>query len=120
MQNTIVTHVAIQLLRRDLKGIQMISSERERRANHMNKHIETGTTVTSTDSPGLCSNLLDFFQIAVGVLLMIASAFGYSLFQHAAVLLPSLMGAALLYHGARASLVCRKHSTFHNQHPTAG
>jgi hypothetical protein len=86
----------------------------------MNKHFETGTTIASTDSHGLCSNLPGFFQIAVGVLLMVASAFGYSLFQHAAVLLPSLMGAALLYHGAKALLVCRKHSAFQNQHPTAG
>jgi hypothetical protein len=86
----------------------------------MNKHFETGTPIASTDSHGLCSNLPGFFQIAVGVLLMVASAFGYSLFQHAAVLLPSLMGAALLYHGAKALLVCRKHSAFQNQHPTAG
>lgn len=86
----------------------------------MTKHIETGNAVTNDDAPGNCSTLLGIFQIAVGVLLVIASAFGYSLMHHPTLLIPAIMGAALLFHGAKGFHVCRQSSEFHGHHPSNG
>jgi hypothetical protein len=86
----------------------------------MTKHIETGNTVSNEGTTGGCSTLPGIFQIAVGVLLITASAFGYSLMQHPAALLPAIMGAALLFHGARGFVICRHNTEFHNHHPSNG
>ena len=86
----------------------------------MTNHRETGNTVSSNDTLRNCSTLLGIFQIAIGVLLVTASAFGYSLLHHPAVMIPALMGASLLFHGAKVFLVCREHSGFRDHHPSNG
>ena len=59
--------------------------------------------------------------LALGILLITASAFGYSLMQHAALLIPAIMGAALLFYGLKAVQVCRSRSVSDNhQHQRNG
>jgi len=77
--------------------------------------LETENTVSNNDA-GNCSTGLGILQIALGVLLVTASAFGYSLMQHAALMIPAMMGAALLFYGAKALLVCRDRSLFRDHH----
>jgi hypothetical protein len=51
---------------------------------------------------------------------MTASASVYSLLHNPALLIPALMGAALLFPGVNAFLVCRDHSTFRGHRRTTG
>jgi hypothetical protein len=85
----------------------------------MTKHLESANSVSSNDTLENCSALPGIFQIAVGVLLATASAFVYGLMHHPALLIPAIMGTALLFSGARALMVCRESSAFH-QHPSNG
>ena len=68
----------------------------------MTKHLESANSVSSNDTLENCSALPGIFQIAVGVLLATASAFVYGLMHHPALLIPAIMGTALLFSGARA------------------
>ena len=86
----------------------------------MTKHTETGNAVYNDDAHRDCSKALGIFQIAVGILLITASAFGYTLMHHAAILIPAIMGAAVLYNGAKVFLVCRQSSAFSDHHPSNG
>jgi len=80
----------------------------------------TNQTKTDTDASN-CRTWLAIMQLAIGVLLVTAAAFAYSLMHHPAILIPSLMGAALLYQGARAFLVCRHRPVLSDHHQqTAG
>ena len=78
----------------------------------MAKHFKTENTISSSGAPGNCPTWLGILQIALGVLLVTASAFGYSLMQHPALMIPAMMGAALLFYGAKSLLVCRNRSLF--------
>ena len=86
----------------------------------MRKHRETGNTVSRNDASGNCSIVQGIYQIAVGVLLLAASASVYSLMPYPALLIPALMGAALLFPGANAFLVCRDHSSFRGHRRVTG
>ena len=86
----------------------------------MSKHIKAINHVSNKDAASICSIAMGILQIAVGVLLVTASAFGYSLLHHPAVMIPALMGAALLFHGAKVFLVCRERPVFHDHHPSNG
>ena len=67
------------------------------------------------------SGFMGFLQVALGILLITASAFGYSLMQHAALLIPAIMGAAPLFYGLKAVQVCRSRSVSDNhQHQRNG
>ena len=70
---------------------------------------------------GSCRSWLAVLQLVIGVLLVTASAFAYTLMPHPVLLVPSLMGAALLYQGARSFLVCRHRPVLSDHHhSTAG
>ena len=87
----------------------------------MRRHRETGNTVSRNEEiSGHCSTVLGMYQIAVGILLLTASASVYSVVHYPPLLIPALMGAALLFPGANAFLVCRDHSTFRRQHRMTG
>jgi hypothetical protein len=86
----------------------------------MPKHFKTEHTISDKGAPGNCSTWLGILQIAVGVLLVTASAFGYALMQHPALMIPTMMGATLLFYGAKALLVCRNRQMFGDHHPTNG
>jgi len=86
----------------------------------MRKQRETGNTVSRNEASGNCSTVRGILQIAVGILLLTASASVYSLIPYPALLIPALMGAALLFPGVNAFLVCRDHSTFRSQHRMTG
>jgi len=78
-------------------------------------------TVNTNDATRNCSAYMGIFQLALGALLITASAFGYSLMHHAALLIPALMGATLLFYGAKAALVCKYRPQIGNrQHPSNG
>jgi len=82
----------------------------------MTKHSNTENTAAGNDSSGNCWTLLALLQITIGILLVTASAFGYPLTHHLALLIPAMMGAALLFHGAKAFLVCRDRPLFRDHH----
>lgn len=86
----------------------------------MTKHLESGNTAPNSEVLGNCSAWLGILQIAVGLLLITASAFGYSLMHHPALLIPAIMGAALLFHSTSAFMVCRHSSAFPDHHPSNG
>ena len=86
------------------------------RINEMSQHDKAVRQVFDDDRAGSCSRGLGIFQIALGVLLMTASAFGYSLLQHPAVLVPAMMGAVLFFTGGKSFMVCRTHLQNHSQH----
>ena len=86
----------------------------------MSKHIKATNHVSENDAARSCSIGLGILQIIVGVLLVTASAYGYTLLHHPAALIPALAGAVLLFHGARAFQVCREQSEFHDHHPSNG
>jgi|GEM_PF-3559132 hypothetical protein len=86
----------------------------------MSKHSDTGNTLSRKNALGNCSTVLGIYQIAVGIVLMTASASVYSLLHNPALLIPALMGAALLFPGVNAFLVCRDHSTFRGHRRTTG
>ncbi|HUT41729.1 MAG TPA: hypothetical protein VM011_10340 [Gammaproteobacteria bacterium] len=82
----------------------------------MTKHINTDNTAANKDVPGSCWTWQAMLQIAVGVLLVTAAAFGYSLLHHPAVMIPTMMGAALLFVGVKAFLVCRDRPQLREHH----
>ena len=82
----------------------------------MSQHIKADNIVDNNDAPGNCWTLLGIFQIVIGVLLVTASAFGYSLMNHPAMMIPVMMGAVLLFQGVNALLVCRERPLFRGQH----
>jgi len=81
----------------------------------MSKHFKTENTVSNSGA-GNCSTWLGMLQIVLGVLLVTASVFSYSLMQHPALMIPTMMGATLLFYGAKALLVCRDRSLFRDHH----
>jgi len=82
----------------------------------MTQPINTNNPAVNRDASGNCLTWLAMLQIAVGVLLVTASAFGYSLLHHSAVVIPAMMGAGLLFYGSKALLVCRDNLQFHEHH----
>lgn len=82
----------------------------------MSKHCKTENTVSSNVAARHCSTGLGILQIVLGVLLVMASAFGYSPMQHPAQMIRAMMGATLLFCGAKALLVCRDRSLFRDHH----
>ena len=86
----------------------------------MPQPIETGNTVSSNDTTGNCSTVPGIIQLALGILLITASAFGYTLMYHPALLIPAVMGSVLLFPGVQAVLVCRGHSAYPHHHPGNG
>lgn len=84
----------------------------------MPTNLYTGSNPATT---GSCSGFMGALQIALGVLLITASAFGYSLMSHAAMTIPAMMGAGLLFYGIKTVQVCRSRSTIDDhQHPNSG
>jgi len=87
----------------------------------MPSDFKTVNTTSNKDATRNCSVFMGILQIALGVLLITASAFGYSLMHHSALLIPAMMGATLLFYSAKAALVCRDHPPIgDHQHPTNG
>ena len=87
----------------------------------MPNDFKTANSGSSNDTTRNCSAFMGIFQIALGVLLVTASAFSYSLTHHSALLIPAVMGATLLFYGAKAALVCRDRPLIGNrQHPSNG
>lgn len=78
----------------------------------------TNQTNTINDTTSSCWTWLAVLQLAIGLLLATASAFAYSLMPHPAILIPSMMGAALLYQGAKAFMVCRHRLVSNDHHHT--
>lgn len=74
----------------------------------------------SAYSQASCKSAFSLMQIVVGALLIVASAYGFSLLHHMAVTIPALMGAALFFHGARNFISCRVGSLFRNQQQHTG
>lgn len=82
------------------------------------KNVNNGA---SNDASGDCSGFMGILQVALGALLITASAFGYSLMDHAALLIPAMLGAALLFYGIKAVQVCRSRQMPDcHQHPGNG
>lgn len=86
----------------------------------MSVHTKATNHDENESRSGNCWIGLGISQIVLGVLLVTASAYGYSLLQHSATIIPALMGAALLFNGAKAYLVCRTSPRFHDHHHQAG
>lgn len=86
----------------------------------MQPEFKTSNIVSNNGAAADCSGFIGFVQVALGILLITASAFGYSLMDHAALLIPGLMGAALLFHGLKAVQVCRSGSVSGDQHQHSG
>ncbi|MFZ0469162.1 MAG: hypothetical protein WAL92_09595 [Thiogranum sp.] len=87
----------------------------------MQPDFKTFNIVSNNDVAGDCSGFMGVLQVALGILLVTASAFGYSLMQHAALLIPAIMGAVLLFYGLKAVQVCRSRSVSDNhQHQRNG
>jgi len=87
----------------------------------MINNIKVDKTTVNNDASSNCWTWLAILQLALGLLLVTAAAFVYSQMQHPAVLIPSMMGAALLFQGARAFLVCRNRPLMSDHHhPSAG
>jgi len=82
----------------------------------MTQHINADNTVANKEVSADCWIWLAMFQIAVGVLLVSASAFGYSLTHHPALMIPAMMGAGLLFFGAKAFQVCRDRPQLRGHH----
>lgn len=82
----------------------------------MTKPINANNTAANKEASGNCWTWLAMLQVAVGILLVTASAFGYSLLHHPVLAVPAIMGAGLLFHGSKAFLVCRDRLQFHGHH----
>ena len=82
----------------------------------MTNYINSDKAAADNDSRGSCWSWLAILQLVPGVLLVTASAYVYTLMHHPAVLIASMMGAALLFQGARAFLVCRHRPLFNDHH----
>ena len=84
-------------------------------------NVNSEKAVANDNATGNCSTWMAILQLMLGVLLVTAAAIAYSLMQHPAMLIPSMMGAALLFQGARAFLVCRNRPLMSDHHhPSAG
>jgi len=87
----------------------------------MTQHIKADNTTANNNAPSHCWTWLAILQLALGLLLVTAAAFAYSLMQHPAMLIPCLMGVAVLFQGARAFLMCRNRPLLHDHHhPSTG
>lgn len=87
----------------------------------MTNYINSDKADANNDEHSNCWTWLAILQVGLGLLLVTASAFVYTLMHHPAVLIVSMMGAALLFQGTRAFLVCRHRPLFNEQnHPSAG
>lgn len=86
----------------------------------MSEHFDVATSASRSDTERNCWTWLNTLQIVLGLLLLLASAFGYPLFKHPVVLVPAVMGAFLLFFGAKAAFVCRGRLMLHDHHPTNG
>ncbi len=86
----------------------------------MSTHIKSTNHNANEARSDTCSVGLGMIQIALGLLLVIASAYGYPLLQHAATTIPALLGAVLIYNGAKAFLVCRAIPLFRDHLHQAG
>jgi hypothetical protein len=87
----------------------------------MPSDFNIANTGSNNDATRNCSASMGVSQLALGILLITASAFGYSLTHHSALLIPAMMGATLLFYGAKAALVCRYRPQIGDrQHPSNG
>ena len=86
----------------------------------MSKHSHTTDPVSGSVAGRSCWTWMNTLQVAVGLLLVLASAFGYSLLKHPILMIPGIMGALLLFFGAKAAFVCRNRFLFHNHHHSNG
>lgn len=73
----------------------------------MTKHIHTNNSIANSDAPSNCWAWLAIIQIALGILLVTSSVYGYALLHHSAVMIPAVMGSFLLFGGIKAFTVCR-------------
>jgi hypothetical protein len=87
----------------------------------MTNNIKHDKATANNEAHRNCRTWTATLQLAPGVLLVTATAYVYTLMQHPAVLIASMMGAALLFQGARAFQVCRQRPLFgEHHHPSAG
>lgn len=82
----------------------------------MTQDINADNTAANKELSSDCWAWLAMYQITIGVLLVSASAFGYSLMQHPALMIPAMMGAGLLFFGARAFMGCRERPLLRRHH----
>jgi uncharacterized protein (DUF983 family) len=76
-------------------------------------------SITNNRTSNRCLSGLALLQVVLGILLVVASAYGYSLFQHLAVTLPAMMGATLIFSVAKSALICRDNPLFRGNHRSA-
>jgi hypothetical protein len=74
----------------------------------------------SSSPPTRYKPLFSLMQIVIGVSLVIASSYGFTLLQHMAATIPALMGTALIFFGAKTLLVGFTGSLFRNQRQQTG
>jgi len=87
----------------------------------MINNIKADKATVNNDASSHCGSLMATLQLATGLLLVTATAFAYSLMQHPAMMIPCLMGAALLFQGTKALLVCRNRTVLRDHHhPSTG
>lgn len=85
------------------------------------QHSNTVNRMSDTGDSDQCRSGFNLLQIITGVLLVTASAYGYSLMHHLAVTIPAIMGASLIFYGAKTALICREGPLFRdNRHSTSG
>lgn len=72
----------------------------------MLKYLENKDTSSRADTHWDCEKWLNFLQLGVGVLLVTGAAVGYAVLHSLIVTVPALMGALLLFEGAKALLSC--------------
>lgn len=58
-------------------------------------------SITNSETSDNSCKILGVFQALVGALLVISSIYGFSVLQSYAILIPALMGSALLVNGVR-------------------
>ena len=86
----------------------------------MSNQPHTPEAVSASAAGQNCWTWINTLQVAVGLLLLLASAFGYSLLKHPLIMVPGMMGALLLFFGAKAAFVCRGRFPLHDHHPRNG
>ena len=85
----------------------------------MLKPLETPDPDINHQTAAACRTWLDVLQAAVGIVLIAASALVYSVIPQTVMLIPAIMGGALLFHSVRPFLVCRHRRVIDgHQHPT--
>lgn len=78
------------------------------------------TKADSAEASGRnCWNWMNTLQVSVGLLLLVATAYGSSLINHPILMLPGIMGASLAIYGAKTLIVCRGRLSLHHHHSTA-